>query len=89
MWDTRWGARIADGVSYDDKSDGGLRGVRDATVEDGDWEQEMFKEDEELELEREQAALKPDGNVQQGQVGGKRRAAYSLWTWTKNGRGWW
>ena len=34
VWDTRWRARRIEGVSHDDNGDGGLRGVRDATVEE-------------------------------------------------------
>ena len=39
-----------------------------------DWGQEMFKEEEEIEREREQAASKPDGNVVAGQ-GGERASS--------------
>ena len=39
-----------------------------------DWRQEMFKEDEEIEREREQAASKPDGNVVAG-PGGERASS--------------
>ena len=35
-----------------------------------DWRQEMFQEEEEIELELEQAALKPDESEVAGQGGG-------------------
>ena len=49
--------------------------------------QEMFQEEVDIEREREQAALKPDGSEVAGQGGGG--ASSSVQMWTTKGRGRW